>query len=114
MPVSQKLLDEVALTHEEYDLIVSKLGREPNVVELGNERVPHIRVGRDAVNEHRRPAAAHRARTRGVVGRGRTRRRAAARRLPGPAGRGRRMRRGRRPRPGAGGSGNAPPRRTER
>src|SRR5664280_1815985 len=52
-----------------------------------------------------RHTAAHRARTRGVVGRGRTRRRA--------AGRERRMRADR-PLPGAGGSGSAPPRRTER
>ncbi|HEX2922423.1 MAG TPA: hypothetical protein VHS28_00150, partial [Chloroflexota bacterium] len=35
MTVSRELLEEVALTSEEYDLIVSKLGREPNRVELG-------------------------------------------------------------------------------
>ena len=35
MPVTRELLDEVALTPEEYDLIVAKLGREPNRVELG-------------------------------------------------------------------------------
>ena len=35
MTVSRQLLEEVALTPEEYDLIVSKLGREPNRVELG-------------------------------------------------------------------------------
>jgi len=29
------LLEEVALTREEYDLVVAKLGREPNMVELG-------------------------------------------------------------------------------
>ncbi len=33
--VEQRILDEVALTQEEYDLLVSKLGREPNMVELG-------------------------------------------------------------------------------
>lgn len=33
--VEQRMLDEVALTRDEYDLIVSKLGREPNMVELG-------------------------------------------------------------------------------
>ncbi len=33
--VEQRILDEVALTQQEYDLIVSKLGREPNMVELG-------------------------------------------------------------------------------
>ncbi len=35
MPVSQETLDEIALTREEYDLIVSKIEREPNGVELG-------------------------------------------------------------------------------
>ena len=35
MPVSQKILDEIALTRSEYDLIVERLGREPNSVELG-------------------------------------------------------------------------------
>ena len=35
MPVSQDVLDEIALTHTEYDLIVERLGREPNAVELG-------------------------------------------------------------------------------
>ena len=35
MPVSQETLDETALTREEYDLIVSKIEREPNGVELG-------------------------------------------------------------------------------
>ncbi|MGE5618372.1 MAG: phosphoribosylformylglycinamidine synthase subunit PurL [Sphingomonadaceae bacterium] len=35
MPVTRELLEEVALTPEEYDLIVAKLGREPNMVELG-------------------------------------------------------------------------------
>jgi len=35
MPISRELLEEVALTPEEYDLIVAKLGREPNRVELG-------------------------------------------------------------------------------
>ncbi|MXY60367.1 MAG: phosphoribosylformylglycinamidine synthase subunit PurL [Chloroflexi bacterium] len=35
MPVSQETLDEIALTREEYDLIVSMIEREPNGVELG-------------------------------------------------------------------------------
>ena len=35
MIITRELLDEVALTQEEYDLVVSKLGREPNMVELG-------------------------------------------------------------------------------
>ena len=35
MPVSQDVLDEIALTRAEYDLIVERLGREPNPVELG-------------------------------------------------------------------------------
>ena len=35
MPVSQEVLDEIALTRSEYDLIVERLGREPNAVELG-------------------------------------------------------------------------------
>ena len=35
MPVSQETLDEIALTREEYDLIVSRIEREPNGVELG-------------------------------------------------------------------------------
>ncbi len=35
MPVSQEVLDEIALTRSEYDLIVERLGREPNSVELG-------------------------------------------------------------------------------
>ncbi len=35
MPADQSLLDEVALTPEEYQLIVQRLGREPNTVELG-------------------------------------------------------------------------------
>ena len=35
MPVSRRVLEEVALTEQEYDLIVQKLGREPNMVELG-------------------------------------------------------------------------------
>ena len=35
MPVDQALLDEVALSREEYELIVQRLGREPNLVELG-------------------------------------------------------------------------------
>ncbi len=35
MPVTQEILDEIALTRTEYDLIVERLGREPNPVELG-------------------------------------------------------------------------------
>ncbi|MBI4299750.1 MAG: phosphoribosylformylglycinamidine synthase II, partial [Chloroflexi bacterium] len=35
MPVSQRVLDDIALTREEYDLIVRRLGREPTPVELG-------------------------------------------------------------------------------
>ena len=35
MPVSQDILDEIALTRAEYDLIVERLNREPNEVELG-------------------------------------------------------------------------------
>ena len=35
MPVSQEALDEIALTRAEYDLIVERLSREPNPVELG-------------------------------------------------------------------------------
>jgi phosphoribosylformylglycinamidine synthase II len=35
MPVSQEILDEVALSRAEYDLIVERLGREPTAVELG-------------------------------------------------------------------------------
>src|SRR4030042_6562943 len=35
MPVSKEVLDEVALSESEYQLIVQKLGREPSAVELG-------------------------------------------------------------------------------
>ncbi len=35
MPVAQEVLDEIALTRVEYDLIVERLSREPNAVELG-------------------------------------------------------------------------------
>ena len=35
MPVSQEVLDEIALTRAEYDLIVERIDREPNPVELG-------------------------------------------------------------------------------
>ncbi len=35
MPVEQAVLDEIALSAAEYDLIVERLGREPNSVELG-------------------------------------------------------------------------------
>mgnify|MGYP005835390151 CR=1 FL=1 len=35
MPVSKEVLDQIALTQAEYDIIVRRLGREPNPVELG-------------------------------------------------------------------------------
>jgi len=35
MPISKEVLDEVALSEEEYGLIVQQLGREPNLVEIG-------------------------------------------------------------------------------
>jgi len=35
MPIDQAVLDEIALSRAEYDLIVQRLGREPNGVELG-------------------------------------------------------------------------------
>ncbi|MBE0415639.1 MAG: phosphoribosylformylglycinamidine synthase II, partial [Dehalococcoidia bacterium] len=35
MPVSKRVLDEVALSEAEYELIVQRLGREPNLVEIG-------------------------------------------------------------------------------
>ena len=35
MAVGQEVLDEIALSRAEYDLIVERLGREPNAVELG-------------------------------------------------------------------------------
>ena len=35
MPVSKEVLDEIALTQEEYRLIEERLDREPNPVELG-------------------------------------------------------------------------------
>ena len=35
MPVSKQVLDEIALSQSEYELIVQRLGREPNEVELG-------------------------------------------------------------------------------
>ena len=35
MPISKEVLDEVALSEEEYSLIVQQLGREPNLVEIG-------------------------------------------------------------------------------
>lgn len=35
MPISKQTLDEVALSQEEYELIVERLGREPNLVEIG-------------------------------------------------------------------------------
>ncbi len=35
MPATQEALDAVALSHDEYDLLVQRIGREPNEVELG-------------------------------------------------------------------------------
>ncbi|TET88148.1 MAG: phosphoribosylformylglycinamidine synthase subunit PurL, partial [Dehalococcoidia bacterium] len=35
MPVTKQVLDEIALSQSEYELIVHRLGREPNEVELG-------------------------------------------------------------------------------
>src|SRR3970040_1114804 len=35
MPVDQSPLDQIPLSRDEYDLIVERLGREPNEVELG-------------------------------------------------------------------------------
>ena len=35
MPISKEVLEEVALSREEYDIIVQDLGREPNHVEIG-------------------------------------------------------------------------------
>ena len=35
MPVSREELDQLAISEEEYELAVDKLGREPNLVELG-------------------------------------------------------------------------------
>ena len=35
MPISKEALDEIALSEKEYELIVQRLGREPNEVELG-------------------------------------------------------------------------------
>src|SRR5688572_15193829 len=35
MPVSKRALEEVALSEREYEMIVERLGREPNEVELG-------------------------------------------------------------------------------
>jgi phosphoribosylformylglycinamidine synthase len=35
VPVTQETLDTIALSRDEYDLIVERLGREPNEVELG-------------------------------------------------------------------------------
>lgn len=35
MPVDKRILDEVALSEQEYELIVRRLGREPTIVEIG-------------------------------------------------------------------------------
>ena len=35
MPVAKEVLDEIALSEREYEMIVERLGREPNPVELG-------------------------------------------------------------------------------
>src|SRR3954468_4749100 len=35
MPVEQRVLDQIALSRDEYELVIARLGREPNEVELG-------------------------------------------------------------------------------
>ncbi len=35
MPVTKEILDEIALSRAEYQLILDRLDREPNSVELG-------------------------------------------------------------------------------
>ena len=35
MAIDKRALDSIALSRDEYELIVSRLGREPNEVELG-------------------------------------------------------------------------------
>src|SRR3972149_4377654 len=35
MAIAQRVLDTIALSRDEYELIVSRLGREPTAVELG-------------------------------------------------------------------------------
>ena len=35
MPISKEILDEIALSEPEYQLIVQRLGRKPSEVELG-------------------------------------------------------------------------------
>ena len=35
MPYEKEILDELAISDLEYDLIVERLGREPNYLELG-------------------------------------------------------------------------------
>ena len=35
MPIDQRLLDQIALSRDEYALLVQRLGREPNALELG-------------------------------------------------------------------------------
>jgi len=35
MPIDKRILDEVALSQQEYELIVQRLGREPTLVEIG-------------------------------------------------------------------------------
>ncbi len=35
MAIDQRVLDSIALSRDEYDLIASRLGREPSEVELG-------------------------------------------------------------------------------
>ena len=35
MPVSQETLDEIALSRDEYEAIIDRLGREPEPLELG-------------------------------------------------------------------------------
>ncbi len=35
MPISKEVLDEIALSKKEYELIVQRLGHEPTTMELG-------------------------------------------------------------------------------
>jgi len=35
MPIDKRILDEVALSQPEYELIVRRLGREPTIIEIG-------------------------------------------------------------------------------
>ena len=42
MPVTKQILDEIALSQAEYDLILERLDREPTPVELGMLSLIHI------------------------------------------------------------------------